>query len=282
MKKYLRLMRVKHYIKNVLIFAPLIFSGYLFEKEKLINTIFGCLFFSFAASFVYIFNDIKDVESDREHLTKKKRPLASGEINIHCAVALGSVLIVLAIAGNWWLEKNVLATIYLCMYILLNLLYSMKVKKWPILDIAVLVSGFLLRVLYGGALAQIEVSEWLYLTVIFSAFYLVLGKRRNELIQQKNKSTREVLQYYSVNFLDKHMYLCMAATIVFYALWAMEKENIILVFTVPIVLLVFMRYNLNVEGASEGDPVEVLFEDKIILLICGLYGIVVLGALYLF
>ena len=135
--------------------------------------------------------------------------------------------------------------------------------------------------------AEITVSNWLYLTVIALAFYLALGKRRNELKQLKNNDTREVLKSYTVSFLDKNMSMCLTLSNVFYALWSMDEKTIslynnqYLTFTVPIVLLITMRYSLDIEGNSDGDPVEVLLHDKILLALCIIYLSVMFVILYL-
>lgn len=282
MKKYLKLMRVNHYIKNLLVFAPLVFNGSLFDTDKLRSTVLGWLAFSLTASAIYIINDIRDAEKDRRHPTKKDRPIASGAVSVKQAACLSLLLLIGALGIHWLAGGMGGAVFYLALYFLLNIFYSMGLKNEPILDIAILTGGFLIRVLYGSALTGIEVSYWLYLTVVSMAFYLVLGKRRNEFMQQSGNDTRHVLKYYTLPFLDKHMYMCLSLTIVFYSLWAMETGNRILIFTVPIALLICMKYNLNVEGTSDGDPVEVLLGDKMLVLMSCLYGVLILCALYFF
>ena len=149
-----------------------------------------------------------------------------------------------------------------------------------------MVSGFLIRILYGSVITNIEVSNWLYLTVISGSFYMGLGKRRNEIKKQGDKS-REVLKRYSKEFLDKNMYVCLTLSIVFYALWCVDSATIqrmgtnLMVWTVPIVMIILMKYSLDVEGDSYGDPVDVLFKDKILLLIVALYAISVFSIMYL-
>ena len=147
-------------------------------------------------------------------------------------------------------------------------------------------SGFLIRVLYGSAVTAIEVSNWLYLTVISMSFYLGLGKRRNELDTQGSKS-RKVLKFYNHDFLDKNMYMCLGLTIVFYSLWCVDSttierySNSNIVWTVPLVMLICMKYSLNVEGNSDGDPVSVLLKDKILMGMVFLYVLIVLLIIYL-
>lgn len=287
MKKYLKLMRVKHYIKNVLVLVPFIFSGQFFQPFYLVRAVVGFLAFSLLSSAVYIFNDIRDVESDRLHPTKKTRPIASGEITKRSAYVLGAALL-LGAAVLQYLSEAVLwyAWLLLILYLALNLAYSLKLKNIPILDVAILVSGYVLRVLYGATLGGIEISRWLYLTVISMSFYLGLGKRRNELIRLDQDAKREVLRYYNRDFLDKNMYMCLALTIAFYSLWAVDPITTAriqmsgLVWTVPLVILICMSYSLHIERDSDGDPVEVLWSDKLLLSLVLLLGLIWVVLIY--
>ena len=271
MKNYLKLMRVHHYLKNVLIFLPLVFSQNLFDLTLLKKTILGFFAFSILSSIVYIVNDIQDVEKDRKHPTKCKRPIASGAVSVKEAYILAVVIAVIGITLNYFAcGVNLLGWGFVLLYVGLNFAYSMGLKNLPIIDITILVSGFLIRVLYGSAVTAIEVSNWLYLTVISMSFYLGLGKRRNELDAQGSKS-RKVLKFYNHDFLDKNMYMCLGLTIVFYSLWCVDSttierySNSNIVWTVPLVMLICMKYSLNVEGNSDGDPVSVLLKDKILM-----------------
>lgn len=287
MKKYLKLMRVHHYIKNILIFFPLIFSGQLFNGSLLIKTLLGFLAFSMASSSIYIFNDINDAENDKNHPTKCKRPIASGEVSLKNAWIFVAILFISALIINYFsFGLNISAWIMILTYIFLNLGYSLGLKNVPIIDIAILVSGFLLRVIYGSVITDIEISKWLYLTVISMSFYLGLGKRRNEILKQDNE-TRKVLKYYNYNFLDKNMYMCLALTITFYSLWTVDPStinrisNTYLIWTVPLIILICMKYSLNVEGDSDGDPVEVVLKDKVLLLLIILFTIISLCIIYI-
>ena len=287
MKNYLKLMRVHHYLKNVLIFLPLVFSQNLFDLTLLKKTILGFFAFSILSSIVYIVNDIQDVEKDRKHPTKCKRPIASGAVSVKEAYILAVVIAVIGITLNYFAcGVNLLGWGFVLLYVGLNFAYSMGLKNLPIIDITILVSGFLIRVLYGSAVTAIEVSNWLYLTVISMSFYLGLGKRRTELDAQGSKS-RKVLKFYNHDFLDKNMYMCLGLTIVFYSLWCVDSttierySNSNIVWTVPLVMLICMKYSLNVEGNSDGDPVSVLLKDKILMGMVFLYVLIVLLIIYL-
>lgn len=287
MKHYLKLMRVHHYMKNGLIFAPLIFSGNLLNGELFFNTMLGFIAFSFIASTVYIVNDLQDAELDRLHPTKCKRPLAANLVSVKSATVLAVGLVIISFIINMYISgNNIIAWLSIILYLLLNLAYSNGLKNYPIIDVAILVSGFVLRVLYGSGITEIEISNWLYLTVISMSFYLGLGKRRNELLKQKNVS-RKVLKYYNHNFLDKNMYMCLALTIVFYSLWTVDPitiermSNDLLVWTVPLIILICMKYSLNIEKDSDGDPVEVVIRDKFLLGLVIMFLIFSIGIIYI-
>ena len=226
-KSYIKLMRVKHYLKNILILLPLIFSVSLFNINLLNKTLLGFIVFSFIASTIYIINDICDKENDKKHEVKKNRPIASGSVSVIEAIVLAIILIIIAILINIYVAgNNVYSYIAMFSYLILNLGYSFGLKNKPIIDIVILVSGFILRLVYGSVITGISLSNWLYLTVMAASFYMGLGKRRNEILKQGNKS-REVLKRYSKSFLDKNMYVCVTLCIVFYSLWAVDSLTIL-------------------------------------------------------
>lgn len=285
MKKYLKLMRIHHYVKNLLVFAALACSGRLFNSDKLLAGIVAFGAFCMVSSAVYIINDICDREKDRKHPAKCTRPIAAGTISVKSAWVLTTALLIAAAVCNG-ITFRVPSTILLILYLILNLAYSFGMKNVPIVDVTILVAGFLIRILYGAIVTEISISNWLYLTVIAFAFYLALGKRRNELRQAGDGETRPVLKAYPVKFLDMNMGMCLTLANVFYALWSIDEnttsfyQNDHLIFTVPIVLLITMKYSLDIEGNSDGDPVEVLLHDKLLLSLVILYLAAMLIILY--
>ena len=286
MKAYLRLMRVHHYMKNLLVLAALACSGQLFDRAKLLAGAAGFAAFCLVSSAVYIINDIRDRDKDRLHPTKRFRPIASGAVPRNRAVLLAALLLAGA-AGCNLAAFRLPSTGLLLLYLAINLAYSFGLKDIPIVDISILVAGFLIRVSYGAIVTGIAVSNWLYLTVTAAAFYFALGKRRNERKRAADDSTRKVLGAYTVEFLDKNMYMCLALTNVFYALWSVDESTKALynsnwlVFTVPMVLLITMKYSMTIEGESDGDPVEVLLHDKMLLALCVIYLGLMFAILYL-
>jgi decaprenyl-phosphate phosphoribosyltransferase len=285
MKNYLQLMRIKHYIKNFLIFIPLFFSENLLNISLLLKVFISFISFNLMCSSIYIVNDINDMEKDRKHPIKKNRPLASGKISKQSAEIFLFVLLIMSIILNFIANgKLYMSYIYLLLYFILNLLYSKGLKNVALLDIIILVSGFIIRILYGGVIVNVQISNWLYLTIMSMSFYLGLGKRRNEL-DKNGQQSRKVLSKYSREFLDKNMYLCLGLTIVFYSLWCIDpmisKLHPALIYTIPLILVICMKYSLIVEGSSFGDPVDVLTKSKILILLVISYIISIAIIFYL-
>lgn len=282
---YLKLMRPKHYIKNFLIFLPLLFSGKLLNLSNILITLGGVICFSLMASSIYIINDIKDKDKDRKHKTKCNRPIASGKITVKNAIIFMFILLILVTVLVIVMNLSILSIGFLALYFILNLAYSLGLKNIPLIDIIILVSGFVIRVLFGASILSITVSNWLYLTVIAISFYLGLGKRRNE-IMKTGSNTRKVLKYYTKEFLDKNMYMFLSMTIIFYSLWTTDvdivsKSNNLLIWTVPLVIVICMRYSMDIEGESDGDPVEVIMHDKVIISLVFLYALSLITILYI-
>ena len=268
-KIYLKLIRVKHYVKNILLFVPLFFAHQM-TKGIVLKECIAFFAFSFMASSIYIINDIKDVEKDKIHPTKKNRPLASGVISKKNAIFLTCILVVFSLILNYFTYSSKESFLVLILYFILNIAYTFKLKNEPIIDIFLLVSFYILRLYYVGIVVNINISDWIFLTVMCASFFLTFGKRRNELIKTSDK-TRSVLKYYNKEFLDKFMYVTLSLTLVFYSIWTIEQEIKYLILSIPLLFMIFLKYSLNVEGQSDGDPTEVLFSDKVLIALSILY-----------
>ena len=286
MKKYLKLMRIQHYIKNLLILLPLIFSGSLFDGKLLRINLLGFVSFCFIASFIYVINDIADVNQDRLHPIKCKRPIASGDIEKKNAIFFAGLLVLASAGCNYfiYIESGLLVWILWSIYILINFAYSFGLKKVPVIDVIILAAGFLIRVLYGGAISGIDVSFWLYFTVLAISVYMSLGKRRNELKNQ-GQCVRAVLRFYNYKVINIFMYIFFILTLCFYTLWCVTmvsvgKFSILLYFTIPLVFLVIARYSKKIEGKVDGDPVNVLLKDKWLVIGGFMYALFLFSILY--
>ncbi len=289
MKNVLKLMRVKHWLKNGLVFIPMFFNLTFLNIDFLKRGIVAFFVFSFVSSIVYIMNDICDVEEDKKHPIKKNRPLASGAISISKAIGIMCFFIVISlllIRYLYQLSHYAWIIEIPLFYIILNILYSYYFKNVPILDVSVIVFGFVLRVIYGAAATSIVVSKYLYLMIIFGGFYLGFGKRRNEMMKVGAES-RKVLNNYTVEFLDKNMYVSYALSMVAYTLWSVDETvtirsaNDYRFWTIPLVMLILQLYSFDIENNSYGDPIDVLLSDKKLLILVVVYILTMLLLLYI-
>ena len=277
-KIYLKQMRIKSWLKNLFVFFPIIFSLELFEWNKLIQAVILALSFCLISSAVYVLNDINDVENDRNHAVKKNRPIASGQISFPCAWML---LVCLTIAGfGLAFSVNLFSLLLILAYVVINILYSKWLKTKVVIDCFCIAAGFVLRVMVGGTIVSDGVSGWMFLTVVSLSLFMAFGKRRGELHNYGTGGTREVLDVYEMSFLNGIVFMCAGLTMVFYSLWSISQESN-LVYTVPIVLFIVIRYLLLVfSGRSEADPTTLILSDKTLLVSCGLCALIMIALLY--
>lgn len=261
-----RAMRPAHWAKNVIVLAPMLLSGRALDADAEACVWLGFAAFCCAASAVYVINDLADAERDRAHPTKCTRPIASGALPESCAKALAVALLAAAalcttLAGSW------VARCTLAAYMALNAAYCGGAKDVALLDIAILSSGYVLRLFYGGAVCDVEISGWLYLTVLAGSVYMGLGKRAGEL-DGTGVATRAVLASYTRDFLAGNARIYLGLAIGFYALWAKEAGGAALA-TVPAMMLTCLRYSFAVEIGGISDPVEAIVHDKwVVALAC--------------
>jgi len=280
-------MRPGQWIKNLFIFAGVIFSGNLFNPEVLIRVSYGFILFSLVASSVYIFNDIIDLEYDRTHPDKKNRPLAAGLLSVPVAYASAIVLASAGLMGALTLDWVFFAI--LLGYLIINFAYTIKIKKMVILDIMCIASGFVLRVLAGTELAEVIPSDWLILCTITLSLFLGFSKRRHELVVTGTKalSHRKVLGEYSLNFLDQMIAVATACTVMSYALYTVSPQTVYrfgtrnLVFSIPFVIYGIYRYLYLIHQKNMGgNPPREMIRDLPLLLNALLWALVVVLIIY--
>ena len=281
-------MLIKHWLKNGLVFLPIFFSLNILNKEMLLTSVLAFFIFSFTSSIVYVTNDIADIDKDKLHPIKKNRPLASGKVSIKEAKLIrGILLIVLGILLGIISKsiESIWVLLIPIIYLVMNIAYSKKLKDIPIIDVVVIVTGFILRVIYGGLVINVEVSKYLYLMIIFGSFYLAFGKRRNEIMKNGDKS-RTSLTLYNKEFLDKNMYVAFSLAIVSYILWCIDPTTIehignsYIFWTIPLLMVILQLYSLNIEGNSYGDPIDVILSDKKLIICIILYMISMITIIY--
>lgn len=282
----LKTMRPRQWTKNGFVFFALIFDKQLFQLAPFLRTLGGFALFCLISSVIYIVNDIADLEADRKHPHKKKRPLPSGQLPVQVAwlAAIGLTVLVLPLG---WLLSPPFAGV-LMTYLVLNLAYSKWLKHIPIVDVLVIAAGFVLRVHGGVTLIEVErFSPWLYVVTTLGSLYLGFGKRRAELalLERGAGSHRRVLEGYTLPLLDQYVTIVSAATILAYALYTFSApnlpENHIMMLTIPFVVYIIFRYLYLIQVTSEaGAPEEVLLKDTPIQIAILLFGLTVLVVFY--
>ena len=247
--KFLQLIRVHQWVKNLFVFVPLLFSLHLFNLFYFLQTLSAFIVFCFASSVIYVINDIVDIESDRTHPVKKNRPLPAGDISKSTAVVLAIFLLILvSVALAYFNYKFILLA---AVFIVLNILYSFWLKNVVILDIFSIAAGFSIRVLAGAFAIQVPVSSWLLLTTMFISLFLGVMKRRSELALVSENSgvqSRKVLGQYSLNFTDQMATIAATGVIVCYALYSVAPRTVSifnterLIYTTPFVVFGIFRF----------------------------------------
>jgi 4-hydroxybenzoate polyprenyltransferase len=283
----LRSMRPGQWVKNVLVFAPLVFALRVHDATAVLRAFGAFLLFSLASGAVYLVNDLLDRAKDREHPVKRRRPIASGELPPAAALVAAG----LAAAGA--LGLSLLAggrlALVLGAYLLINVAYSRRLKHVVILDVMTIAAGFVLRVLAGGIAIGVATSTWLLLCTSLLALFLGFGKRRHELVllEVNAASHRPILSEYSPYFLDQMIAVVTTSTLVSYALYTMDPAvhqklgTPYLPLTIPFVLYGIFRYLYLVHQREEGgDPTQVLLADRPLLVNVLLWVGTVFGILY--
>jgi|TARA_B100000749_G_C18358945_1_gene436618 4-hydroxybenzoate polyprenyltransferase len=273
MKQLYYLFRVNHYIKNLLVFAPLLFTSGLSDLSKLALSFKAFIIFSLIASVVYVINDLFDIKFDKKHPQKRKlKPLASGKISISFAyfsIAILSIISIFILLNN----KN-LINVFL-IYIIMNVFYSFFLKFIPILDIFILSFNYILRVYAGSVIIDVPLSNWMAITIFAGAIFISALKRRQEIIIH-GTSSRPVLKKYSINYLNKIADYSAILSIVFYCLYVISV-NEKLVITIPLVLFGILRYSYLSESKNFSDsPIDEIIKDKQNLILVIIWLILIL------
>lgn len=276
MKKYLKLLRIEQWVKNLFVFVPLFFSGNIKNIDLLSKSIVAFIIFSLAASAVYILNDYNDIEADSKHPEKRRRPLASGAVSKSKAIAIFIGLIAADVAlvflAQAYFQENLwkFATI-IGAYFVMNIAYTFRLKHVPIIDISIIALGFVLRVLAGGYITGISISQWAILLTFVLALVLAIGKRRGELINaQVSGKTRKALDGYNVQFADIALSISVTLAIVCYLMFTLSPEvqarfHQRVFYTVIFVVFAFLRYlqQTLVYNRTES-PTKIVYRDRYI------------------
>ncbi len=275
--------RPYHWIKNLFVFAALIFARKYSQPDDIRHTLLAFMVFCLGASAVYFFNDLADRENDKLHPTKKDRPIPSGQLPVSIAWIIALVMLIVAVAVA--IKLGVYFVSLLGVYIILNFAYSLGLKNIVILDVMSLAFGFVIRAAAGAAAINVPISSWLLICTILLALFLGFAKRRQELVALGNDavSHRRSLAHYSPYFLDQMIGVVTASTVIAYTFYTLSPEikekfgTGDLVFTVPFVLYGIFRYLYLVHQKDEGgNPTKLLFTDIPLLICVGLWAIAVI------
>jgi 4-hydroxybenzoate polyprenyltransferase len=261
-------MRPKQWIKNLFIFAGLLFSENIFNFPLLYKTLIAFISFSILSSSIYIINDMFDIEEDRRHPIKSKRPIPSGKLKISYAIIYSILLLILSLSISYLLEP--LFLIISIIYLIIHILYSIILKNIFIIDLFAIAFGFVLRVVAGTVVIHVDISPWLLTCTILLSLFIGSGKRRSELniLELKAKEHREVFKKYTTYLLDQMISIVTASTVIAYILYTLSEETINrfgmgMIFTVPFVLYGIFRYlYLIYEKNGGGNPENMLLTDK--------------------
>ncbi len=283
----IKTMRPKQWVKNVVVFAPLVFDGKLFELPLLLKTTLAFALFCLISSAVYLINDLADIEKDRQHPVKRNRPLASGALAPGVAIAAAVLFVAISLPAALWLDGGF--SVILFGYLALNIAYSFYLKHMVIVDVLTIAAGFVLRVAGGVVVVDVaRFSPWLYLCITLGALFLGFGKRRHELLllEEEAGSHRAILDQYTVPFLDQLIGLVTSTLVVAYSLYTFSAPNLpdnhAMMLTIPLVLYGLFRYLYLIHVQHEGGaPDELVFRDKPMLLTGILWVLGVVAVLYL-
>ena len=280
-------LRPIQWAKNLFVLAPLVFGHLLGDPVAVGRALLALAAFCCAASAIYLINDIRDREEDRNHPLKRLRPLAAGTLKVPVAAAAAAGLGAAALAIALSLGRAFL--LVLGVYLVLNFLYTHWFKHMVILDVMSISLGFVLRVLAGAQATHVEVSRWLFLCTIFLALFLAFSKRRHEitLLAGAASGQRRVLDHYSPAFLDQMINVVTASSVVAYALYSVAPETVAkyntqnLVYTIPLVLYGIFRYlYLMYQSPGERNPTEAILRDPPFLINMVLWGLAVIWIVY--
>ncbi|MCJ7554050.1 MAG: decaprenyl-phosphate phosphoribosyltransferase [Ignavibacteriaceae bacterium] len=288
MKTYYKLFRISQWIKNFFVFVPLLFSLHLFQGNYFITTFRAFITFCLASSFVYIINDIIDIEADLAHPEKKNRPIASGKVSVKLALIIAALLIVPIVLLMF--TFNATFNIAVIGFLTLNMFYSFSFKHIVILDVFSIAAGFSLRVLGGAFAIDVEISSWLILTTMFISLFLGVMKRHSELsiaAENDSSNTRKVLQHYTLDFANQMATVAAAGVIICYALYTVAARTVSvfgtenLIYTTPFVVFGIFRYMYLVYKFDRGENTTLIMLSDIPMIMTVIsYVVVTVSIIY--
>jgi decaprenyl-phosphate phosphoribosyltransferase len=279
-------MRPKQWVKNVLVFAAPLAAGRLFEPAVAIASLWAFVAFALMSASIYLFNDIRDVEADRLHPKKRLRPIAAGELGVPTAYVLAAICVAASFAVGFWVGPALGVT--LAVYLLLQVGYSLFWKHQPIIDLAMVAAGFLLRAIAGGVASGIALSQWFLLVASFGSLFMVAGKRYSELRDLgSDAGTRASLERYTDSYLRLVWSVSSGVVIMAYSLWAFDAGRPPQLWGVPWTAisiapftLAILRYAMKIDQGDAGEPEDIVMSDRMLQVLAVLWVIPVALAVF--
>ena len=281
----LKACRPRQWVKNVLVLTAPIAGGIAFQPLVIAQMLVVFVAFCVASSGIYLVNDALDVESDRAHATKRRRPIASGELSLRTAWTAAAVLLpaalVLSALLNWQTAMIV------AIYEMVQLWYCLGMKNEPVIELVSVASGFLLRAIIGGAATQVLLSEWFLIAAGFGSLFMAAGKRYAEkrMVLETRVAIRPVLERYTDTYLRFVWTLSAGVLVTTYALWAFALRQISsnewsVISIVPFVMAL-LRYAVDVDSGAAGEPEEIVLHDRLLLMLGGIWAVCLIASVYL-
>lgn len=264
----LKLMRLQQAVKNFFIFMPLFFAGLIMDIQLLNFALLAFVSFTCVASAVYIFNDFRDIEEDKLHPKKKHRPLASGQVSIKTALLIMVVLLSIGIGLMYF--NSLPALQILLAYVLMNVAYSLALKKMAIIDVCIIAIGFVLRIFIGSVVTNVSLSMWIVVMTFLLALFIALAKRRDDVLiyEETGKQMRAAIKGYNLKFLDASMVIIAAVTIVAYLLYTVSPEitqrletHYLYISTIFVIMGLLRYLQITFVEKNSGSPIQLVFSD---------------------
>ena len=268
----IKVARPTHWIKNIFVFLPVFFGGALLNTTEVVAAALTFMSFSLAASAIYCLNDIIDVDADRAHPVKCKRPIASGAITIPQAYGMMTVSLLISILLMFLLpEGHAKSILVIIAYFVINVAYCLRLKEYAIIDVCIIASGFVLRILAGGYATGVHLSKWIVLMTFLLTLFLAFAKRRDDVLRMNTtgRAPRKNTSRYNLTFINQAITITGSVMVVCYVMYTVSPEIIAqfatdkLYLTSILVILAILRYlQISVVDEKSGDPVKVALSDR--------------------
>ena len=268
----IKVARPTHWIKNIFVFLPVFFGGALLNTTEVVAAALTFMSFSLAASAIYCLNDIIDVDADRAHPVKCKRPIASGSITIPQAYGMMTVSLLISIVLMFLLpEGHAKSILVIIAYFVINVAYCLRLKEYAIIDVCIIASGFVLRILAGGYATGVHLSKWIVLMTFLLTLFLAFAKRRDDVLRMNTtgRAPRKNTSRYNLTFINQAITITGSVMVVCYVMYTVSPEIIAqfatdkLYLTSILVILAILRYlQISVVDEKSGDPVKVALSDR--------------------